>query len=108
MFIKQSMVALANTYVRQIFESARDLVVQDEFDPAYALLSEHVTAPDTGVRLGAIMGLGLAYAGTRREDVSCSTLPLPEQRWSRSLLPALHTMSALRRLHVEVAPSAKT
>jgi hypothetical protein len=45
-------------------------LVQDDFDPAFALLSEHVTAADTGVRLGAIMGLGLAYASTRREDVS--------------------------------------
>lgn len=50
--------------------------VRDEFDPAYALLSEHVTAPDTGVRLGAIMGLGLAYNGTRREDVRDLLAPL--------------------------------
>jgi Proteasome/cyclosome repeat len=48
--------------------------MQDDFDPAFALLSEHVTAADTGVRLGAIMGLGLAYAGTRREDVSLLAL----------------------------------
>ena len=46
------------------------MLLQDDFDPAFALLSEHVTATDTGVRLGAIMGLGLAYASTRREDVS--------------------------------------
>ena len=45
-------------------------LLQDDFDPAFALLSEHVTAADTGVQLGAIMGLGLAYASTRREDVS--------------------------------------
>lgn len=47
---------------------------QDEYDPAFALLSEHVSDADMGVRLGAILGLALAYAGTRREEVR---LPAP-------------------------------
>ena len=36
--------------------------VQDENDPAYALLCESVTHADPNVAIGAIMGLGLAYA----------------------------------------------
>ena len=38
--------------------------VQHENDPAYAVLHEYVGKPDSTVRIGAIMGLGLAYAGT--------------------------------------------
>ena len=44
-------------------------------DPAYALLFEHVSAADPAVRLHAVMGLGLAYAGTQKEEVR--RLPLP-------------------------------
>ena len=37
--------------------------VQHENDPAYALLYEFVEKPDATIRIGAIMGLGMAYAG---------------------------------------------
>lgn len=50
--------------------------IRDEYDPAFALLSEHVTAADTGVRLGAIMGLALAYAGTCRSEVRELLVPV--------------------------------
>ena len=40
--------------------------VQHENDPAYALLYEFVEKPDATIRIGAIMGLGLAYAGVPR------------------------------------------
>ena len=43
--------------------------VQDECDPAFALLCESVNHDDPVVRIGAIMGLGLAYAGTQKADV---------------------------------------
>jgi len=39
--------------------------VQHENDPAYALLYDFVEKPDATIRIGAIMGLGLAYAGAR-------------------------------------------
>ena len=42
---------------------------QDEYNSAFVLLVEHVSAANTDERLGAIMGLGLAYAGTRRQEV---------------------------------------
>ncbi|KAK9842343.1 hypothetical protein WJX81_007723 [Elliptochloris bilobata] len=50
--------------------------VQHENDPAYALLYEFVEKPDTTIRIGAIMGLGLAYAGTRKEEIGELLTPL--------------------------------
>ena len=43
--------------------------VQHENDPAYALLYEFVEKPDATIRIGAIMGLGLAYAGVPGSDM---------------------------------------
>ncbi|KAL0029326.1 hypothetical protein WJX79_010455 [Trebouxia sp. C0005] len=50
--------------------------VQDECDPAYALLCESVNHDDPNVRIGAIMGLGLAYAGTQKAEVQELLVPL--------------------------------
>ena len=44
--------------------------VRNDCDPAYGLLYESVTKENPAVRIGAIMGLGLAYAGTQKEEVS--------------------------------------
>ncbi|KAL2629531.1 hypothetical protein R1flu_014217 [Riccia fluitans] len=43
--------------------------VRNECDPAYALLYESVNKEDSTIRIGAIMGLGLAYAGSQKEEV---------------------------------------
>ncbi|BBN10869.1 26S proteasome regulatory subunit N1 [Marchantia polymorpha subsp. ruderalis] len=43
--------------------------VRNECDPAYALLYESVNKEDSTTRIGAIMGLGLAYAGSQKEEV---------------------------------------
>ena len=43
--------------------------VRDESDPAVALLSEHIENPNVTLRTAAIMGLGLAYAGSARQDI---------------------------------------
>eukprot|EP00735_Rhodelphis_limneticus_P006874 TRINITY_DN19332_c0_g1::TRINITY_DN19332_c0_g1_i1::g.15859::m.15859 TRINITY_DN19332_c0_g1::TRINITY_DN19332_c0_g1_i1::g.15859 ORF type:complete len:890 (-),score=276.33,sp/P56701/PSMD2_BOVIN/50.00/0.0,PC_rep/PF01851.17/1.5e+04,PC_rep/PF01851.17/40,PC_rep/PF01851.17/0.023,PC_rep/PF01851.17/0.00081,PC_rep/PF01851.17/27,PC_rep/PF01851.17/67,PC_rep/PF01851.17/0.0053,PC_rep/PF01851.17/7.7e+02,HEAT_2/PF13646.1/15,HEAT_2/PF13646.1/11,HEAT_2/PF13646.1/6,HEAT_2/PF13646.1/0.053 TRINITY_DN19332_c0_g1_i1:208- len=43
--------------------------VHSDVDPAMALLSEHVESSAAVIRLSAIQGLGMAYAGTCREDV---------------------------------------
>lgn len=48
--------------------------VQHENDPAYALLYDFVEKEDPVVRTGAIMGLGLAYAGTQKEEVRPNSL----------------------------------
>ncbi|DBB00701.1 TPA: hypothetical protein ACH3X3_002371 [Trebouxia sp. C0006] len=50
--------------------------VQDECDPAYALLCESVNHDDPNVQIGAIMGLGLAYAGTQKAEVQELLVPL--------------------------------
>lgn len=44
--------------------------IRNECDPALALLSEYVKSNSQILRIGAIMGLGLAYAGSRRKDVT--------------------------------------
>lgn len=43
--------------------------VSNECDPALALLSDYIKHKSTNLRLTATMGLGLAYAGSAREDV---------------------------------------
>ena len=43
--------------------------VQNENDPAFALIYDYVSHADPNIRTGAILGLGLAYAGTNREEV---------------------------------------
>ena len=44
--------------------------VRHEMDPALALLSDKLSADQPEVRERAVLGLGLAYAGTAREEVA--------------------------------------
>lgn len=44
--------------------------VRNECDPALALLNEYVMDQNQKLRIGAVLGLGMAYAGTQRNDVS--------------------------------------
>jgi len=50
--------------------------VRNECDPALALLSDYVLHTSNVMRLGAIFGLGLAYAGSNRQDVIQLLLPV--------------------------------
>lgn len=50
--------------------------VKNECDPAVALLSDYVMHNTSIMRIGAIVGLGLAYAGSNREDVLALILPV--------------------------------
>jgi len=50
--------------------------VRNECDPALALLSDYVLHASNVMRLGAIFGLGLAYAGSNRSDVIQLLLPV--------------------------------
>ncbi|XP_012937202.1 26S proteasome non-ATPase regulatory subunit 2 [Aplysia californica] len=50
--------------------------VRNECDPALALLCDHVMHDNAFMRIGAISGLGLAYAGSNREDVLSLILPV--------------------------------
>ncbi|KAK9760291.1 proteasome regulatory particle base subunit, partial [Basidiobolus ranarum] len=44
--------------------------VRSETAPAYALLQDYLEDKSTPIKIGAIVGLGLAYAGSNREDLS--------------------------------------
>ncbi|CCW59536.1 unnamed protein product [Phytomonas sp. EM1] len=50
--------------------------VKSPFDPALGLLSEHVNSPQKDVSIGAILGLGYAYSGMRKEDVKELLVPI--------------------------------
>lgn len=50
--------------------------VRHESDPALALLSEHLESTSSTVQCAAIVGLGIAYAGSQREDIMELLLPL--------------------------------
>ena len=50
--------------------------IRSPFDPALSLLSDHVNGVNREVRIGAILGLGFAYSGTRRDDVKDILAPL--------------------------------
>ncbi|KAJ9574000.1 hypothetical protein L9F63_008597, partial [Diploptera punctata] len=50
--------------------------VRNECDPALALLSDYVLHNSNVMRIGAIVGLGLAYAGSNREAVLSLLTPV--------------------------------
>ena len=76
--------------------------VRSEADPAYALLCEHVEGPDGEMKRAAVQGLGIAYAGSGREEVGEALVKVVEvsARASfgfASLVPKLTTFySSLR------------
>jgi 26S proteasome regulatory subunit N1 len=50
--------------------------VRNEADPAYALLHDSVNKDSSTIRIGALLGLGTAYAGTAREDIAALVSPI--------------------------------
>ncbi|KAL3945265.1 MAG: hypothetical protein SGBAC_000676 [Bacillariaceae sp.] len=52
--------------------------VRNDADPALALLSEHVEGDSHIMKCSACTGLGIAYAGTGREDVMEMLVPIVE------------------------------
>ncbi|KNE57245.1 hypothetical protein AMAG_02978 [Allomyces macrogynus ATCC 38327] len=63
--------------------------VKNESDPAMALLSEHLTEGPLSVRLAAITGLGMAYAGSGRQEIADMLTPLLEDGGEVSCTAAL-------------------
>lgn len=45
------------------------IFILDLFSQALALLGDYVDKEDPSIRIGAIMGLGIAYAGAQNEQV---------------------------------------
>ncbi|VEU44572.1 unnamed protein product [Pseudo-nitzschia multistriata] len=52
--------------------------VRNDADPALALLSEHVEGESHTMKIASCTGLGIAYAGTGREDVMELLVPIVE------------------------------
>lgn len=50
--------------------------VRSAFDAAYGLLCDHVSNANRDVRIGAILGLGYAYAGQEKSDVKELFMPI--------------------------------
>eukprot|EP00612_Vaucheria_litorea_P000991 CAMPEP_0171460092 /NCGR_PEP_ID=MMETSP0945-20130129/5098_1 /TAXON_ID=109269 /ORGANISM="Vaucheria litorea, Strain CCMP2940" /LENGTH=905 /DNA_ID=CAMNT_0011986209 /DNA_START=83 /DNA_END=2800 /DNA_ORIENTATION=+ len=50
--------------------------VKNESDPAMALLTDHIEGTNSTMRIASICGLGIAYAGSRREDVMELLVPV--------------------------------
>lgn len=50
--------------------------ITDDVDPAFAVLSEYVSNDDDIVKIGAMWGLGIAYAGRAKEDVKEILIPM--------------------------------
>ena len=50
--------------------------VVNECDPAWALLAEHLESGEPILKLASVLGLGFAYAGTRREDLMENLTPI--------------------------------
>ena len=50
--------------------------VVNECDPAWALLAEHLESETPILKLAAVLGLGFAYAGSRREDLMENLTPI--------------------------------
>ncbi|POV97918.1 hypothetical protein PSHT_14318 [Puccinia striiformis] len=52
--------------------------VRTEMDVALALLADHIDSTVVPIRVSAILGIGIAYAGTHREDIMDLLLPRVE------------------------------
>ena len=50
--------------------------VVNECDPAWALLGEHLESETPIVKLASVLGLGFAYAGSKREDLMENLTPI--------------------------------
>ncbi|KAJ9568023.1 LOW QUALITY PROTEIN: hypothetical protein OSB04_003989 [Centaurea solstitialis] len=50
--------------------------IKNDCDPALALLADYLDKEDASIRIGAITGLGLAYAGTQNEQIRDKLTPI--------------------------------
>ena len=67
--------------------------VKNDCDPAFALLHEHVGSKSIPSRIGAIVGLGLAYVGSNRNDIINVLTPVLHEPSSTSELRGLAALS---------------
>lgn len=50
--------------------------IPSELDPAKAMLSEYVEGEDIYAKRGAVIGLGIAYAGSAKQDLLEDLVPI--------------------------------
>lgn len=67
--------------------------IRNDCDPAFALLHEHITGTSQPARIGAIVGLGLAYAGSNRTDIINVLTPVLHDKSSSSEIRGLAALS---------------
>ncbi|EER07356.1 26S proteasome regulatory subunit RPN1, putative [Perkinsus marinus ATCC 50983] len=68
--------------------------VTSDVDPAWALLAEQLDSNEPLVKMAAVMGLGFAYSGSRREDLAENLTPIVVDTEAGSLaLSALASVS---------------
>ncbi|KAF4671856.1 26S proteasome non-ATPase regulatory subunit 2 [Perkinsus chesapeaki] len=68
--------------------------VTSDVDPAWALLAEQLDSSEPLVKMAAVMGLGFAYSGSRREDLAENITPIVVDTEAGSLaLSALASIS---------------
>ncbi|KAG1678341.1 26S proteasome non-ATPase regulatory subunit 2 [Nymphon striatum] len=67
--------------------------VRNECDPALALLSDYVLNNSNIMRIGSIVGLGLAYAGSNREDVLSLLTPVMSDSKSNMEVTAMAALA---------------
>lgn len=67
--------------------------VRNDCDPAFALLSDYVLNDSITLRIGSVLGLGLAYAGTQHADVTSLLLPVMSDKKSTPEVIALAAIS---------------
>ena len=67
--------------------------IVEEVDPAFAILSEYVEREEPAIRAGALLGLGIAYAGRNKEDVA--ELLIPTLTGDVAATPEILGMAAL-------------
>jgi len=76
--------------------------ITSEMDAASALLSEHIESSDIDSKLSAILGLGLAYVNTAREDILELLIPLIADS-SQSMEVVSHAVLSLGLVFVGTA-----
>ena len=68
--------------------------VRNESDPALALLTDFITNKSVAVRTASVCGLGIAYAGTRREELMELLVPIAANTEGVDITEVRHILSA--------------
>ncbi|PKI82848.1 proteasome regulatory particle base subunit [Malassezia vespertilionis] len=83
--------------------------VRTEMDAALALLSENLESKSAPLQVSSVVGLGLAYAGSCREDLAALLIPMVQDETLSMEVVSLATLSLgfifVGTAHGEIVPS---